>query len=112
MNNVYLYILIMCAVTFVIRVLPMTLIRRKITNTFIRSFLYYIPYVTLAVMTFPAIMNATQSPVAGIVAMVIGIALAFMGAKLFLVTVACCVSVFIIEFIMFPPQFITNLLFG
>ncbi len=101
----------MCAVTFAIRVLPITLIRRKITNTFIKSFLYYIPYVTLAVMTFPAIMNATQSPIAGIASMVIGIALAFMGANLFSVTLACCSSVLIIELIMIPPEFITNLFF-
>lgn len=51
-HNVYVYILVMAAVTFAVRVLPMTLIRKKITNHFLRSFLYYVPYVTLAVMPF------------------------------------------------------------
>ena len=61
-GNVYLYILVMAGVTFLIRALPMTLIRREIKNRFIRSFLYYVPYVTIAVMTFPAILSATNSP--------------------------------------------------
>ena len=60
MHNIYLYILIMAGVSYLIRVLPLTLIRRPITNRFIRSFLFYVPYVTLAVMTFPSIVEATQ----------------------------------------------------
>ena len=60
MNN-YIYILVMAATTFAIRVLPLTLIRKKIENRFLRSFLYYVPYVTLAVMTIPAIIETTQS---------------------------------------------------
>ena len=67
-HNIYIYILVMFAVTYLIRVLPLTLIRREIKNKTIRSFLYYVPYVTLAVMTFPAIMEATNSPVAGLAA--------------------------------------------
>ena len=55
MSSVYIYIAIMFAVTYLIRVLPLTLIRKKIKNKTIRSFLFYVPYVTLAVMTFPAI---------------------------------------------------------
>mgnify|MGYP000088469515 FL=1 len=63
-HNIYIYILVMFAVTYLIRVLPLTLIRKEIKNKTIRSFLYYVPYVTLAVMTFPAIMEATNSPLA------------------------------------------------
>lgn len=96
-HNVYLYLAIMAGVTLAIRMLPLTLIRRQIQNCFLRSFLYYVPYVTLAVMTFPAILDATQSPVAGALAMVAGIALAWFGASLFQVSVACCAVVFIIE---------------
>ena len=59
MNN-YIYIAVMAAVSYTIRVLPLTLIRKPIKNQFIQSFLYYVPYVTLAVMTFPAIVQATQ----------------------------------------------------
>ena len=95
--NVYIYILGMAVVTYLIRVLPLTLIRREITNKTIRSFLYYVPYVTLAVMTFPAIVHATQSPVAGAAALVIGIVAAWWGASLFQVAVACCAVVLVIE---------------
>ena len=80
-GNVYIYIAVMAAVTYLIRVLPLTLIRREIKNTFIRSFLYYVPYVTLAVMTFPAILEATQSPIAGLAALLVGIVLAWCGVS-------------------------------
>lgn len=97
MNNVWIYILIMAAVTFAIRVLPLTLIRRQIENRFIRSFLYYVPYVTLAVMTFPAILDATQSPIAGGVALIVGIVAAYFGWDLFRVALSCCSVVLILE---------------
>ncbi|MBE5774757.1 MAG: AzlD domain-containing protein [Clostridiales bacterium] len=96
-HNVYLYILGMALVTFLIRALPMTLIRREITNKTIRSFLYYVPYVTLAVMTFPSILSATQSAVSAWAALVVGIVLAWFGASLFKVSVLCCVVVFVVE---------------
>ena len=99
-HNVYLYILGMWLVSYLIRVLPLTLIRRQITNRTIRSFLYYVPYVTLAVMTFPAILSATQSPVSGWIALVAGLALAWFGGSLFQVSVACCVVVFVVELLM------------
>ncbi|MCR5723157.1 MAG: AzlD domain-containing protein, partial [Lachnospiraceae bacterium] len=95
--KVFIYILIMILVTNGIRVLPITLIRKPIKNRFIRSFLYYVPYVTLAVMTFPAIMEATQSPIAGLAALVLGILAAFFGLGLLPVSVICCVVVFLIE---------------
>ena len=62
-KNIYLYIAVMAGVSYMIRVLPLTLIRKPIKNQFIQSFLYYVPYVTLAVMTFPAILSATNSTV-------------------------------------------------
>ena len=60
-HNLYMYIFVMAAVTYLIRMLPLTLIQKEIKNTFIKSFLYYVPYVTLAVMTFPAILTATAN---------------------------------------------------
>ena len=96
-HNVYLYILGMWLISYLIRVLPLTLIRREITNRTIRSFLYYVPYVTLAVMTFPAILSATQSPISGALALVAGLALAWVGGSLFQVSVACCAIVFAVE---------------
>ncbi len=94
----YLYLFVMAATTYLIRVLPLTLIRKPIRNQFLRSFLYYVPYVTLAVMTFPAIMNATQSPIAGAAAMLVGILVAWRGLALFPVSLLCCATVFILEF--------------
>ena len=96
MNNC-LYIAVMAAVSYMIRVLPLTLIRKPIRNRFLQSFLYYVPYVTLAVMTFPAIIHATQTPISGAVALVVGAAAAWLGAGLFPVSVLCCALVFVIE---------------
>ena len=96
MNN-YLYIAVMAAVSYAIRVLPLTLIRKPIRNRFLQSFLYYVPYVTLAVMTFPAIIHATQTPISGAVALVVGAAAAWLGSGLFPVSVLCCALVFVIE---------------
>ena len=99
-RNIYVYIFVMFAVTYLIRVLPLTLIRKPIKNRFIRSFLYYVPYVTLAVMTFPDIVQATTLPLAGFLALIGGIALAWSGRSLLTVAVACCALVFVTEMIM------------
>ena len=96
--EVFLYILVMAAVTYLIRMLPLTLIRRPIRNRFLRSFLFYVPYVTLAVMTFPSILHTTSSPIAGLAALVLGIAAAWLGANLFQVAIGCCAIVLILEF--------------
>ena len=91
-HNNYIYIAVMALVSYTIRILPLTLIRKPIKNRFIQSFLYYVPYVTLA-----AIVNATQSPAAGAMALVAGIAAAWLGASLFQVSVICCAVVFVLE---------------
>ena len=96
-STIYLYILIMAIVSFIIRATPLTLFRKQIKNRFIKSFLYYVPYVTLSVMTFPAIVNATQSPVSGLASFVVGIIAAWLGADLFKVAITCCSVVFILE---------------
>lgn len=100
MHNTYVYIAIMAIVTYLIRVLPLTLVRREIKNVYVRSFLYYVPYVTLSVMTFPAILNATGSQWSGLAALVVGMLLAWKGASLFNVAVACCAVVYVLELIM------------
>ena len=97
MENIYIYLFVMSAVSIAIRLVPLTLIRGQVKNQFIRSFLYYVPYVTLAVMTFPAILSATQTPISGALAFAAGIALAWYGASLFKVSAACCVIVFVVE---------------
>ena len=100
MNNVYVYIFIMFAVTYLIRLLPLTLIRKKITNKTLKSFLFYVPYVTLAVMTFPSILEATNSIWSGALALVSGVLLAYFGVSLFGVAVCSCAVVFIAELVM------------
>ena len=97
--SVYLYIFAAAAVTYLIRALPLTLLRREIKNRLVRSFLYYVPYVTLAIMTFPDIVQATTAPVAGLLALIAGVALAWSGRSLFTVAVASCAVVFITEMI-------------
>ena len=99
-KNIYLYIIIMATVTYAIRVIPLAFIRREIKNTFIRSFLYYVPYVTLAVMTFPAILEATQTVWSALVALLIAIFLAWFGQSLFVVSVSSCVTVFLVELLL------------
>ena len=96
-HEIYIYIAIMSIITLAIRILPLTLIRGEIKNNFFRSFLHYVPYVTLAVMAFPAILNSTQSQISGGLAFTIGIVSAWCGASLFKVAVSCCITVFISE---------------
>lgn len=98
-KSIYLYILVMAIVSYIIRVLPLTVIRKPITNKFVKSFLFYIPYVTLTVMTFPAIIYATDSTFAGIAALVVGILLAVFTRNLFIVASGCCIVVLILSFI-------------
>ena len=99
-DNIYISLLIMCLTVYMIRLLPLLFLRKPITNRFIRSFLYYVPFVTLAVMTFPAITEATQSPLAGFAALIVGIALSWFGGSLFQVAASCCGVVFLLELIL------------
>ena len=96
MSN-YAYIFVMAGVSYLIRALPMTVLRKPIRSRFIQSFLFYVPYVTLAVMTFPAILDATQSQISGLAALLVGLAAAWFGADLFKTAVTCCAVVFVLE---------------
>ncbi|MCI6827096.1 MAG: AzlD domain-containing protein, partial [Spirochaetia bacterium] len=85
-------------VSTLIRVLPVSLIQKPIQNKFLKSFLYYVPFVTLSVMTFPSILHATDSVFTGIMAFILGIILSFMNMGLFIVAVCLCAFVLIFEF--------------
>ena len=98
--KMFIYLATMVIVVNLIRLLPVTLIRQKIQNRFFRSFLYYVPYVTLAVMTFPAIVEATAIPLAGALALVVGILAAWFGLGLFPVAVICSLVVFAAELLL------------
>lgn len=96
MKNNLVYILVMFLTTNALRVLPAVCFRRPIRNRFVRSFLYYVPYVTLAVMTVPAIITATGSPLAGAAALAAGVAAAWLGLGLFPVALICSAVVFLL----------------
>ncbi|WP_245831832.1 AzlD domain-containing protein [Oceanobacillus senegalensis] len=99
MSSIYLYLVVMAVVTYLVRLLPLTLIRKEIKNTYIRSFLYYVPYVTLAVMIFPAILDSTASTVSGLVGFLVAVILAYSGRSLFTVSIFACLSVYIVELV-------------
>jgi len=96
-HSIPVYLLVAAATIYLIRMLPMTLIRRDIKNPFIRSFLFYVPYVTLAVMTFPAILSATGSRVSAWAAFLVGLLLAYVDGNLFRVAICSCVVVYLTE---------------
>ena len=95
--NVWLAILTAALVSYAIRVLPLTLIRKPLKSVFLRSFLYYVPYVTLAVMTFPAIVQATDKLTAGVAALLVGTLIAWKKGSMVTVAAACCAVVFLME---------------
>lgn len=79
--------------------LPLVLVKGEIQNVTVRSFLYYVPYVTLSVMTFPAILTATNSTVSAAGGFIAAVVTAFRGGSLFKVAVAACAVVFVLELI-------------
>lgn len=100
-GSVLLYILVMAAVTYLIRMLPFTLFRKKITSVFWRSFFYYVPYAVLAAMTFPAVFSATKSPWSALAGVGVAAVLALCRRTLTTVAVSACVAVFLTEGLMF-----------
>ena len=98
--SVYGAVFLIALVTYLLRALPLTLIRKPIRSRFVRSFLYYVPYVTLSVMTFPAMVQATTIPEAGAVALMVAVVLALLKQKLLTVSVAACAVVFVLEMIL------------
>ncbi len=93
----YLYVLIMAAVTYSIRMIPLVLMDRQIKNTFIKSFLYYVPYAALASMTFPAIFFSTTETAAALAGCAVAVFMAFRGKGLLPVALGACITVFIME---------------
>ena len=94
------YLAVAAGTLYLIRMLPLSLIRKDIKNRYIRSFLYYVPFVTLAVMTFPAILYATGSIWSGLAGFAVGLILAFFDGNLFRVALGSCLAVFLTEWIL------------
>ncbi|MCR4904090.1 MAG: AzlD domain-containing protein [Butyrivibrio sp.] len=97
MRSPYMYILVMAVVTYLIRVLPLTLIRKEIKNKFVKSFLYYVPYATLAAMTFPAILSATDYMLSSLIGFIVALVLAIKNKSLLTVAACGCIAVFVVE---------------
>lgn len=98
--RIYLSLLLMAVTIYAVRVAPFLFLRKPIKNRWFRSFLYYVPYVTLAVMTFPAILSATENPLAGGAALLVGLILAWVRGDLFTVAIGCCVTVFLVSMVL------------
>lgn len=96
-HNIITYILVMAVTTYLIRVLPLVLIRKEITNPYIRSFLYYVPYACLAAMTFPAILTATSGVISAAIGFAVALFAAYKEKSLVTVALVACAAVFVAE---------------
>lgn len=90
--SMFLYIAVMAGVTYLIRMIPFTLFRRKIKSVFIQSVLYYMPYAVLSAMTFPAILHSTDNTVTAAVGTVVAVILAYFKLPLTVVSLAACAA--------------------
>jgi len=95
--NIYLYVFVMAVTTYLIRAIPLTLMKKPIRSRFLRSFLHYVPTACLTAMTFPAILYATDHVISGAAGLLVGVVLAFKNKSLIVVAVASCATVFIVE---------------
>lgn len=99
--NIYIYILVMAGVTYLIRMLPLALVKKEITSPFVKSFLYYVPYACLAAMTFPAILTATAGGIlSGLAGLMVALIAAYKEKSLLTVALFACAAVFVTERIM------------
>lgn len=100
MPNYVIYLFVMAGITYLIRMVPLVLVKKKIKNKYILSFLYYIPYAVLSVMTFPAIFYSTSSVMSAIVGTVIALTVAFMNKSMVIVAALSSLGVFVTELIL------------
>lgn len=93
----FVYLLVMAGVTYLIRMLPLVLVKKKITNRYFLSFLYYIPYAVLAVMTVPAMFYTSDSIIAASIGFLVAVVLAYFGKSLITVAAFSCLAVFVCD---------------
>ncbi|MCH1941766.1 AzlD domain-containing protein [Holdemania massiliensis] len=98
-KTVFLYTLVMAGVTYLLRAAPILIFQKKIENTFIQSFLFYVPYAVLAAMTFPAILMSTRSGLSAAAGLLIALILGWRGKGLLTVALAACAAVYLVELI-------------
>lgn len=99
MNNFFMYLFIMAGVTYLVRMLPLVLVKKKITNKFILSFLYYIPYAVLSIMTIPAIFYSTSCKISAIIGFLTAAIFSFFEKSLLQVAAYSCIAVFAAELV-------------
>ena len=97
--NIYIYIITMALVTYLIRAIPLTVFTKKIKNKYVLSFLYYVPYTCLTVMTIPSIFSSTSSLVSAVAGFSVAVILGYFKKGLVTVAVSATVTVFIVEMI-------------
>ena len=98
--SIYVYVAVMAVTTYLIRAIPLTLMKKPIRSRFLRSFLHYVPTACLTAMTFPAILTATDHVISGAAGLVVGVLLALKNKSLIVVAVASCAAVFIVDQLM------------
>ena len=98
-NQFFIYLLIISLSTYLIRAIPFNLIKNKIKNKYINSFLHYIPYTVLASMTFPAALYTTGNIISATIGLIVAFVLSFKKGSLTLVAIASSIAVFITEII-------------
>lgn len=96
----FVYLFVMAGVTYLVRMIPLVLIKKKVTNRFIRSFLYYVPYSVLAVMTVPAIFSATSYLISAVIGFAVALVLSYMEKSLIVVASSACAAVLVTEIVM------------
>ena len=96
----FIYLLLMAGTTYLIRVIPFVLVKEKIENRFVKSFLYYIPFAVLTAMTIPAALFATKSIWSALAGLAVAVFLALKKRSLTEVALFACLAVFVAELIM------------
>ena len=96
-KNFFVYLAVSALVTYLIRMLPLVLVKKKIQNRFLISFLYYVPYAVLTVMTVPSMFTATEYIISACIGFVIALIFAYRGKSLVTVAAFACLGVFITE---------------
>lgn len=100
MNDILLYILIMAGVTYLIRMIPLALVKGKIESRFVRSFIYYVPYAVLSAMTIPSILYSTDGILSAVVGLAVAVIVAWFGRSLLTVALSACGAVLACEIVM------------
>lgn len=98
-----LYLAVMAGVTYLIRMLPLTVFRREIKSAFIKSFLHYVPYAVLAAMTIPGILSSTGDIRTAIAGLVVAVAMSWHGCSLLTVAIGACVAVAAVQGLLLLP---------